>query len=213
MRIFVSYNSKDRQWAEWIAYRLEELGHTAIIQAWDFRPGQNFVQQMQDATQNSDKTIAVLSQNYLDAQFTQPEWTAAFARDPTGQARRLIPVRVAECDLQGLLSPHIYVDLVGLSEDQARTALQQALEPRAKPATSPPFPGNASTSSTSLQNPPPSQSPPPSIPNPAALAQWREQLEYLQVQEAIVADPAQKFALKKQIETAKGKIREYGGTA
>ena len=45
-----------------------------------------------------------------------------------------------------------------------------------------------------------------------ALVIWREKLDYLQQQEAITADAAQKFALKKQIEEAQQKIRELGGT-
>jgi hypothetical protein len=45
----------------------------------------------------------------------------------------------------------------------------------------------------------------------AALQLWREKLDYLQIQEATIADPAQKFALKKQIEEAREKIRELGG--
>jgi len=43
------------------------------------------------------------------------------------------------------------------------------------------------------------------------LATWKEKLEYLQEQEAITADPAQKFALKKQIQEAHQKIRDLGG--
>ena len=39
---------------------------------------------------------------------------------------------------------------------------------------------------------------------------WREKLDYLQQQQAITADPAQKFALKKQIEEAQAKIQELG---
>ena len=38
---FISYNSADRQWAEWIAWQLEEAGYTTVLQAWDFRPGPN----------------------------------------------------------------------------------------------------------------------------------------------------------------------------
>ena len=34
---FVSYNGKDKSWAEWIAYQLEEDGYTTVIQAWDFQ--------------------------------------------------------------------------------------------------------------------------------------------------------------------------------
>ena len=47
---FISYNHADRQWAEWIAWQLEAAGHLTILQAWDFRPGANFVQRMQQAT-------------------------------------------------------------------------------------------------------------------------------------------------------------------
>jgi hypothetical protein len=59
----------------------------------------------------------------------------------------------------------------------------------------------------------PSQPPPVSTPPPSsdALAIWKEKLDYLQQQEAISADPAHKFALKKQIEEAEDKIREMGG--
>ena len=38
---FVSYTGVDRRWAEWIAWVLEEAGHTVALQAWDFRPGSN----------------------------------------------------------------------------------------------------------------------------------------------------------------------------
>src|SRR5713101_4089153 len=82
---FVSYNRADRAWAEWIAWQLEEAGYTTIVQAWDFRPGSNFVLDMQHAAVEGARTIAVLSPDYLAALFTQPEWAAAFAQDPTGE--------------------------------------------------------------------------------------------------------------------------------
>lgn len=43
-----------------------------------------------------------------------------------------------------------------------------------------------------------------------ALETWKERVEFLRQQEAIVTDPSQKFALKKQIEEAEQKIRELG---
>ena len=65
---------------------------------------------MQQATTEADITIAVLSEGYLKSEYTQPEWAAAFAPDPTGEKRRLIPVRVADCALTGMLSQIIYID-------------------------------------------------------------------------------------------------------
>jgi uncharacterized protein YraI len=139
---FISYNSADRQWAEWIAWQLEEAGYTTVLQAWDFRPGSNFVLEMQRAAGEAERTIAVLSPDYLDAFYTQPEWAAAFGQDPMGKRGTLLPVRVRECDLEGLLPPIIHIDLVGLEEAAAKDALLAGVRrERAKPAVPPGFPG------------------------------------------------------------------------
>ena len=61
-KVFISYNRADRDWAEWIAGAIDLSGYQPIIQAWDFRPGQNFVLRMQEAMADSDLTIAVLSE-------------------------------------------------------------------------------------------------------------------------------------------------------
>jgi len=137
---FISYNRSDRQYAEWIAWTLEEAGYSVVIQAWDFRPGGNFVLDMQRAAAESQKTIAVLSETYLKSSYTQPEWAAAFAQDPESLERKLIPVRVKECKPEGMLRPIVYVDLVGLSEVDAKTALLEGLETRGKPAEKSSFP-------------------------------------------------------------------------
>jgi len=44
-----------------------------------------------------------------------------------------------------------------------------------------------------------------------ALDLWRQKLAYFEEQEAIVSDPAQKFALRKQIEEVAAKIKQFGG--
>jgi hypothetical protein len=58
---------------------------------------------MQKAATETERTIAVLSQNYLHAEYTQSEWAAAFAKDPQGARHTLIPVRIADCQPNGLL--------------------------------------------------------------------------------------------------------------
>src|SRR5258706_9417646 len=120
---FVSYNKADRAWAEWIAWQLEAEGYTTILQAWDFRPGSNFVLEMQSAARTAKRTIAILSPDYLTSLYTQPEWAAAFVQDPTGQKGLLLPVRVRPCELTGLLPSIIYLDLVDLDASQAAIAL------------------------------------------------------------------------------------------
>ncbi|GFG65510.1 hypothetical protein MKUB_30000 [Mycobacterium kubicae] len=142
---FISYNKANRAWAEWIAWVLEAEGYRTVVQDWDFKPGGNFVVEMDTATKECARTIAVLSQDYLDAEFTVPEWAAQFATDPKGLNRRLVPVRVDSCDIEGLLGQVIYCDLVGLDEEASRKRLLSQLSPgRTKPAVAPPFPGASS---------------------------------------------------------------------
>lgn len=140
----ISYSVADRSWAEWIAWQLEAEGYSTVIQAWDFRPSSNFVLEMQKATENTERTLAVLSPDFLTSRFTQPEWAAAFAQDPTGEKGLLIPVRVRECDMIGLLPQIVYIDLVGMTEDEARIELLKGIDRnRAKPQVTPPFPGGS----------------------------------------------------------------------
>jgi hypothetical protein len=140
---FISYTKTDSEWAEWIAWVLEEEEHTVTFQKWDFRPGGNFVVQMQNAAAKADRTIAVLSRDYLRSSFAAPEWVAAFAHDPTGSNLKLVPVRVRECDPEGLLKALTYIDLVGVDESVARQRLMDGLRAgRAKPSLAPSFPGS-----------------------------------------------------------------------
>ena len=199
---FVSYNKADIEWAEWISWKLEEAGYQVVVQAWDFRPGGNFVLDMQSATTGTKQTIAVLSEDYLNAAYTQPEWASALGRDPTGEKRTLLPVRIRKCKPKGLLAERIYTDLVGLSEEDAKKKLLDSLKERGKPEHSPSFPG--SESNPDEDNPIQVKTFPGKGSN--AVAIWQEKLDYLREQEAIVSDPSQKFEIKKHIQEAEAKL-------
>ncbi len=142
---FISYNKADRAWAEWIAWQLQQAGYSVVLQAWHFRPGGNFVLQMDDAVKNAKRTLAVLSPNYLDldADFSQAEWAATLVQDATGQDSRLLPIRVRECTPKGLLAAITYLDLVNLDASAARnTLLTGVRQSGALPPQEPSYPGN-----------------------------------------------------------------------
>jgi hypothetical protein len=100
---------------------------------------------MQKAAVESERTLLVLTTNFLQSLYTQPEWAAAFARDPTGEMRLIIPVRVERCEPAGMLTSIVYCDLVGLGVEDARARLLAALQPSGKPEAPPSFPGVPST--------------------------------------------------------------------
>src|SRR5436305_4085184 len=132
---FLSYTGKDRAWAEWIAMQLEEAGYRTIIQAWDFRPGSNFVAEMDQASKFAQRTIPVLSPAYLASDYAFAEWAAAFRHDPKGKDGCVLPVRIQRCEVEGLLGPLVYIDLVDLDEQHARNQLLAGVRHgRTKPA-------------------------------------------------------------------------------
>lgn len=88
---FISYTQADRRWAEWIAWQLEQEHYTTRIQAWDFRPGTNFVAEMDEAVKKAKRTLLVLSPAYFGSTFAGEEWKSVFAKNPEA----LLPVRVA----------------------------------------------------------------------------------------------------------------------
>jgi len=138
---FLSYMGQDKPWAEWIAAQLDAAGYTFFFQAWDFRPGSNFVVEMDNAMRQADRTLLVLSSSSLASGFALSEWAVAFRQDPTGSEKRLLPVRVEPCALDGLLAQVSYLDLVGYGAEQARERLLQGIQTgRVRPAHVP-FPG------------------------------------------------------------------------
>lgn len=137
---FISYNRHDRDWAEWIAWQLQEAGYSVVLQAWDFLPGSNFVLEMDRAARDAARTIAVLSHTYVASRFTAPEWAAAFAKDPEGGSRKLIPVRVRNVDLDGMLAQIVYIDLLDLDQAAARQRLLAGIQGQLRPEIAPHFP-------------------------------------------------------------------------
>jgi tetratricopeptide (TPR) repeat protein len=160
---FISYTGADKAWAEWIALVLKAANFSVVVQAWDFRPGGNFVVEMQKAITSSERTIAVLSPDYLLSSYGTAEWAAVFAADPDGSKGKLVPVLVREVTSEGLLAPIIRINLVGLDEVAARETLVKGLAPRGNWPESVRFPG------TRLFPGPPSSPPDPDKAN-AALA-------------------------------------------
>jgi elongation factor G len=137
---FVSYNHLDTGWAEWIAWHLEAIGYTTIIQAWDFAAGSNFISEMHRGLQIASRCIAVVSAHYLQSKYANSEWMAKLAEDPTGA--KVVPVRVQDVPFEGLLRVVVYIDLVGKTEAAAKSELVSKLKPgRAKPRQAPMFPG------------------------------------------------------------------------
>jgi hypothetical protein len=137
---------------------LEAAEFTSIIQAWDFGAGSDFIEEMDRASQKARRTIAVISPDYFKSEFTKAEWHVRFAEDATGANRKLIPVRVRECDVEGLLRVRVYIDLVGKDKSEAKDEFMRQVQAivesrRWKPDTEPDFPTSTQSTETRPEEP------------------------------------------------------------
>lgn len=146
-------------WAEWISWTLEGSGaadgaggsgqtFSVWVRHWDSVSGDNIVERIQVGLRQADRVIVLLSRTFLDRtspSITQAAWRTIWRQDPDSAARRVLPVRIDDCDPDGLLGELQTIDLVGLTEHEATSRLlagiNAAIRGRDKPATKPAFPG------------------------------------------------------------------------
>jgi len=137
---FISHAGHDRAWAEWVAWHLSDAGHNVELDCWDWGPGDNFVLKMSKALDSADRVVALLSPEYFESsRYTADEWSAALVKDEAGQ-HRLLPLRIAPCDVPHLLRPLVSSDLFGVAEDEALQRLLAAARGPVRPGGRPVFP-------------------------------------------------------------------------
>lgn len=142
-RFLVSSVAHDQEWAAWVAWTLEDVGHSTWVRSWDSVAGSRPVADLQRALADGWRVVVVLSAAYLASPGSHvTEWQAAWAGDPDGHTRDLLVVRIEDCDPVGLLGTIASVDLFGLDASESRARLLAAVTgERRKPAAEPIFPG------------------------------------------------------------------------
>ena len=216
MNVFLSYAHEDETLRAELEVHLALLKHEGKISVWHDRQilaGQEWAGEIDDNLVRADVILFLVSPPFMASEYCwEIEMTCAMERHEIGEAR-VIPIILRPVDwhsapfgkLQALPRDGSPVtrwpdrDEAFLDVAKGLRAVIEDLERRSSPP--------ASELPSSPSRPSPSPSPPV---HREAAALWREKLEYLLEAEAIATEPAQKFALKKQIEEARAKIRELG---
>lgn len=133
------YHSNDRNWAEWIAWLLEEDGLSSIMPEWDFRAGFNVDKEVRKAIGEAERVIVIVSPDYLDARNTP--WGTVFSREMMSREGMILPIIVKECALRKPLDTLVSINLVGRDIFHASEKLRKAVRwERSKPTKPPAFP-------------------------------------------------------------------------
>jgi hypothetical protein len=118
---FISRRGASAGVAQEVADVLIDAGHSVFVQDHDIPPGTNFVAAMHEALKRCRHLVALLTKDYDASEFTLMEMTnfmAAAAR--AGGQRRLVILRIEDCDPSGVLAGVTFTDLVGIDDPRER---------------------------------------------------------------------------------------------
>ncbi|MBL8470424.1 MAG: toll/interleukin-1 receptor domain-containing protein [Rhodocyclaceae bacterium] len=202
--IFISYSHQDETWKDRVAKQMRVLAGEGL-QIWDDRQiaaGGDWQAEIEAAIAGCDAALLLVSADFLTSRFILGNEVPPLLQRRQAQGVRVIPLILSPCAwnrvgwLKGIQArPKDGKPLSGMRKHDAAAALAALAGEIADLMLQAP-------SKSSFIPPPPAGRP------SGALAIWLEKLEFLRQQEAIAADAAQKFAIKKQIEEAEAKIRE-----
>ena len=133
---FISRRGSAAAVAQEVAQVIQAEGYTLLVQDYDIPHGANFVAAMHDALMRCRHLIVLLTNDYTASSFTMMEVTnflAAAGR--SADERRLIVLRIDNCEPEGILAGCVFADLVGIDDPvERRSRILAAAEGRSTAA-------------------------------------------------------------------------------
>jgi hypothetical protein len=128
-RIFITCTGRDRPWAEWARWHLQDAGFATEFGDVDWEPGSNLIEATHRAMHPDNPLLVLLSAAYLDRERSAgDEWTTRLAQRRIDPKAGLIPLRVENVDLSGgLWAPIVTRDVFGLASAEAVEVLVDAV--------------------------------------------------------------------------------------
>lgn len=117
--IFVSYSSKDRPFAVGLVKELQKLGANIWIDQLGIGLGENWDNAIEDALDNSETFMLILSPTSVESQNVQDEVSIAI-----NTQKKFVPILIIECDLPMRWQRKQYADLVNNPEKAISDILQ-----------------------------------------------------------------------------------------
>ena len=104
MKIFISHSSKDEDIYIELANTLQEQGHN-VFNAVDINIGENWVEKIKKALNETDILIAIITDNFLNSSWAQTELSSAVF---SATNMRILPVIVGDVFVPSFLTGFLY---------------------------------------------------------------------------------------------------------
>jgi hypothetical protein len=113
MSIFISYSSKDSEFAEKLAFELVKNGIKVWIDKWALKAGDSLIDRIQSAIGDSAFLLIILSKNSVASEWCKKELNSALVRELEEKKVVVIPVVMEECQVPLFLREKLYANFKG----------------------------------------------------------------------------------------------------
>ena len=110
MNVFISYSHQDRKFADKLAISLSKLGFSIWYDKWAMKPGDSLHGKIQNAIQQADYMIVVLSPSSVKSTWVQTELNAGLTIGMASSKVLVVPVLYRKCELPVFLKGIYYAD-------------------------------------------------------------------------------------------------------
>ena len=108
--VFVSYSSKDAEFAERVATALRAVGYNVWYADWEIGHGDSIVRRIEAGLTQNDTLLVILSPASVKSEWVRRELDTALTRQLSGQNVKIIPILSEECEIPESLASIKYVD-------------------------------------------------------------------------------------------------------
>jgi CheY-like chemotaxis protein len=109
-RVFISYSSKDRPFAEKLAAKLLDHGWQVWYDQWEIKVGDSIIERIEQGITSSSYLIILLSEASVTSKWVQEEIHAAFVRQLEGKESKVLPALIEDCNIPPFLRSKKYAD-------------------------------------------------------------------------------------------------------
>lgn len=127
--VFLSHSSKDKEFVEWLANQLKELGHSVWFDKWEIGVGDCIVTEIEKGIGDCDFVVIVLSPNAVSSTWVDREWKAKYWDEIQKNKTLVLPILMEKCDIPILLKTRHYADFSGSERTVAFAKLVLAISP------------------------------------------------------------------------------------
>lgn len=110
MPIFISYSHQDKDFVDVLAAMLIKFKARVWLDRWELQVGDSIVNRIQEAIQESDALIVVISKASMQSEWCKKELSAGFLRELEEKKVLVLPVLIEECDMPVFLREKKYAD-------------------------------------------------------------------------------------------------------